>query len=91
MNELQYDPNNPLSDKELDELAEKDFELFLEYLDSKTEYLKTKTRPMNSHELKQVAALSAAIDGRKISDDEWEGIKKQGKLNEEENNKRWQK
>jgi len=86
-----YDPNNPLSDEELDELGKVDFEGFLEYLDSKTAHLKSKTRPMNSHELKQVAALSAAIDGRKISDKEWESIKEQGKINEEENNKRWQK
>ena len=27
---VKYDPENPLSDKELDELAEKDFEMFLE-------------------------------------------------------------
>lgn len=86
---MKYDPTKPdPSSEELDKLTED--ELF-EWLDTKTEYLKSKTRPMNSHELKQVAGLSAAIDGRKISDEEWEVIKKQGKLNEEENNKRWQK
>ena len=37
---IKYNPKNPLTDKELDELAEKDFDLFLEYLDSKTAYLK---------------------------------------------------
>ena len=88
---IKYDPNNPLSDEELDKIAEEDFDMFLEYLDSKTEYLKSKTRPMNTHELKQIASLSAAISGKPLSDKEWEGIKKQGKLNEEENNKRWQK
>lgn len=86
---MKYDPTRPDPSSEvLDKLTEE--ELF-EWLDTKAEYLKSKTRPMNSHELKQVAGLSAAIDGRKISDDEWEAIKKQGKLNEEENNKRWQK
>ena len=30
-----------------------DFDMFLEYLDSKTEYLKSKTRPLNSHEMKK--------------------------------------
>ena len=88
---MKYDHNNPLSDEELDKLGKEDFDGFLEYLDGKTAHLKSKTRPMNSHELKQVAALSAAIDGRKISDKEWESIKEQGKINEEENNKRWQK
>ena len=38
MNELVYDPNNPLSDEELDKIAEEDFDKFLEYLDSKTAY-----------------------------------------------------
>ena len=86
---MKYDPTRPYPSSEvLDKLTEE--ELF-EWLDTKAEYLKSKTRPMNSHELKQVVGLSAAIDGRKISDDEWEAIKKQGKLNEEENNKRWQK
>jgi hypothetical protein len=86
---MKYDPTRPDPSSEvLDKLTEE--ELF-EWLDTKAEYLKSKTRPMNSHELKQVVGLSAAIDGRKISDDEWEAIKKQGKLNEEENNKRWQK
>ena len=86
---MKYDPTKPdPSSDVLDKLTED--ELF-EWLDTKAEYLKSKTRPMNSHELKQVAGLSAAIDGKKISEDEWEAIKKQGKLNEEENNKRWQK
>jgi len=37
---VEYDPNNPLSDKELDELADKDFDMFLEYLDQKSEFLR---------------------------------------------------
>ena len=37
MSELIYDPNNPLSDEELDKIAEEDFDKFLEYLDSKTD------------------------------------------------------
>ena len=39
MSKLIYDPNNPLSDEELDKIAEEDFDKFLEYLDSKTAYL----------------------------------------------------
>ena len=38
-----YDPNNPISDEELDKI---------EYLDTD---LKTKVRPLNSHEMKKFA------------------------------------
>tara|TARA_R100000908_G_C3629253_1_gene70921 strand:- start:196 stop:471 length:276 start_codon:yes stop_codon:yes gene_type:complete len=77
-----YDPNNPLTDKELDEMAEHDFNWFLEYLDSKSEYLKTKSRPLNSHELKKISFLDAAARGDSITKEKWESIKKQGKENE---------
>ena len=42
---LKYDPDNPVTDEQLDKIEQYDFDMFLEYLDSKTEYLKTKTRP----------------------------------------------
>ena len=64
---LNYDPNNPLTDKQLDEIAAYDFDMFLKYLDSKTEYLKTKTRPLNTHELKKINYLDAASRGDTIS------------------------
>ena len=80
---LKYDPNNPLTDKELDEIAAYDFDKFLEYLDSKTEYLKTKTRPLNTHELKKINYLDAAGRGEEISQKRWEEIKKLGKQNEQ--------
>ena len=38
--------------------------MFLEYLDSKTEYLKTKVRPLNTHELKKINFLDAAVGVR---------------------------
>ena len=50
---MKYDPNNPISDEELDKMQKEDFDKFLEYLDSKTTYLKSKTRPLNSHEMKK--------------------------------------
>jgi len=84
-----YDPNNPLSDKELDDLAKVDFEGFLEYLDSKTAYLKSKTRPLNTYELKKFASMAAANEGRQISDKELEREKKIGKENEDKIKKRW--
>lgn len=88
---MKYDPNNPISDEELDKIAKEDFDKFLEYLDSKSEYLKTKTRPLNSHELKKMAMLDARIKGKEVSDEEWESIKEMGKQNEEEIKKRWHK
>ena len=44
---LKYDPENPLTDKQLDEIAAHDFDKFLEYLDSKTEYLKQFSKPLS--------------------------------------------
>lgn len=79
---MKYDPNNPLTDSQLDEIAGKNFDMFLEYLDSKSEYLRSKSRPMNSHELKQVAGLTAALQGRQLTDKEFERAKKLGKENE---------
>jgi len=84
-----YDPNNPLSDKELDDLAKVDFEGFLEYLDSKTAYLKSKTRPLNTYELKKFASRAAANEGIQIRDKELERAKKIGKENEDKIKKRW--
>ena len=78
---LKYDPNNPLTDKQLDEIAAYDFDKFLEYLDSKTEYL-------NTHELKKINFLDAASRGEEISDKRWDEIKKLGKENER---KTWDK
>tara|TARA_B100000902_G_scaffold369258_1_gene393292 strand:+ start:1326 stop:1592 length:267 start_codon:yes stop_codon:yes gene_type:complete len=88
---MKYDPNNPISDEELDKIAKEDFDKFLEYLDSKSAYLKTKTRPLNSHELKKMAMLDAKIKGKDVSNEEWESIKEMGKQNEEQIKKRWQK
>lgn len=36
---INYDPENELSEKEMDELAEKDFDAFLNYLDQKSAHL----------------------------------------------------
>ena len=67
---MKYDPNNPLSDKELDKIAEKDFDMFLEYLDSKTAYLKQFTKPLSSYHTKRFASLSLAQQGKQITDEE---------------------
>ena len=86
---MKYDPNKPDPSSEvLDKLTEE--ELF-EWLDTKAEYLKTKTRPLNSHEIKKMAFLDAAHSGKSITDEEWEVIKEIGKENEKKLNSRWQK
>lgn len=79
---MKYDPNNPLTDEQLEELSEKDFDLFLEYLDSQSEHLRKHTRPLNAHETKKMAALTAAFNGKQLSDEEFERAKEIGKENE---------
>ena len=37
---VKYDPENPLTDEQLDKLANEDFDAFLEYLDQKSEFLR---------------------------------------------------
>tara|TARA_B100001564_G_C20013715_1_gene391419 strand:- start:108 stop:377 length:270 start_codon:yes stop_codon:yes gene_type:complete len=77
-----YDPNNPLSDKELDKIAEEDFDKFLEYLDSKTAYLKQFTKPLSSYHTKRFASLDKATRGEKITDEELKRAEEIGKDNE---------
>ena len=77
-----YDPNNPLTDSQLDELAEKDFDKFLEYLDAKSEYLRQDIRPLNAYETKKMASLTAAFNGKQLTDEEFQRAKEIGKQNE---------
>jgi len=37
---VKYDPENELTEQELDSLAKEDFDMFLDYLDQKSEYLR---------------------------------------------------
>jgi hypothetical protein len=81
---VKYDPENPLSDEELDKLAEKDFEMFLEYLDSKTAYLKQFTKPLSSYHTKRFASRAAKSKGRELTDEELKSADEIGKKNEQE-------
>ena len=63
---VKFDPNNELSDKELDTLAEKDFDMFLDYLDQKSEYLKQFTKPLSSYHTKRFASIAAATQGKQL-------------------------
>ena len=81
---VKFDPNNELSDKELDTLAEKDFDMFLDYLDQKAEYLKEFTKPLSSYHTKRFASISAATQGKQLTDDE---LKKAGEIGKENERK----
>ena len=45
---VKFDPNNELSDEELNKLGEENFDDFLDYLDQKAEHLKQFTKPLSS-------------------------------------------
>ena len=79
---VKFDPQNELSDKELDALAEKDFDEFLDYLDQKSEYLKQFTKPLSSYHTKRFASITAATQGKQITDEELKSAEKIGKENE---------
>ena len=80
---MKYDFNNPLSGEELDKLAEKDFDLFLDYLDQKTEYLKQFSKPLSSYHTKNFASLSLKQQGKEITEEELKKADKIGKDNED--------
>ena len=80
---MKYDPNNPLSEEELDKLGEQDFDSFLEYLDGKTEYLKKFTNPLSSYHTKRFASLNAAFQGKTATDEELKIAENLGKQNEQ--------
>ena len=82
-----YDPTNPLSDAELHLIGEENFDKFLEYLDSKAEYLKGFTKPLGSYETKRFAAMDAQSRGEDITN---EVLKKASKIGKEGDDKRTQ-
>jgi hypothetical protein len=73
-----YDPKNELTDAELSKLDEKEF---FEYLDSKANHLKQFTRPLEGYHTKRFAGISAAIEGRELTNEELDVAKKIGKDN----------
>lgn len=70
---MKYDPNTPLSDKELDELGKKDFDSFLEYLDSMQEHKQKnfKKRVLDFKEKKRDVLRSTGITKIKTNRDQW--------------------
>lgn len=80
-----YDPNSELTDEQLSQLSEDDF---FKYLDTKAEYLKQFTRPLGEYHTKRYASMSAAHQGRTLTNDEFESVKKIGKEGDALNQKR---
>jgi len=80
---MKYDPSNELTQEELDKIAENNFDDFLEYLDSQSEYLKQFSKPLSSYHTKRYASLSAAEQGKQITDEEFKSAAKLGIENEE--------
>lgn len=78
-----FDPNNPLTDEELEQLGKDDFDAMLEYLDGQTAHLKKFTKPLSSYHTKRFASISAATQGKELSDDELKIADKIGKKNEQ--------
>ena len=80
---VEFDPNNELSDEELDRIAEEDFDVFLDYLDQKAAYLKQFTKPLSSYHTKRFASITAATQGKQLTDEELKKAGEIGKKNEQ--------
>jgi len=91
---MKYDYENPLNEAELEALGNENFDSFLAYLDSKTEYLKQFTKPLSSYHTKRFASLSSAQQGKSITEEELKKANDIGRKNELEaidkiKNKEW--
>ena len=85
---VKYDPNNPLSDEELDKLGKENFDEFLSYLYSKSEYLKSFTKPLGEYHTKRYAAATAAAQGMQLTSKELKVAKEIGKEGDIKNQQR---
>lgn len=77
IDKMKYDPNNPLTESEINSMD--DDTLFV-YLDSRAEYLKKYSRPLDTYHTKQFLAVS---NGGKITDEELKNAKKIGKVGDD--------
>lgn len=80
-----YDPENELTEDEMKQLSEDEF---FEYLDSQAEYLKQFTKPLGEYHTKRYASISAKVEGRELTDDEFYFAKKVGKEGDVETQQR---
>ena len=80
---VEFDPNNELSEEELSKLGEENFDDFLDYIDQKAEHLKQFSKPLSSYHTKRYASLTAAIQGKEITDEALKRAGELGKKNED--------
>ncbi len=80
---VEFDPNNQLTEKELELLGEENFDDFLDYIDQKAEHLKQFSKPLSSYHTKRFASISAATQGKEITKDELKKAGELGKKNED--------
>ena len=73
---MKYDPNNELSNEQLDKLSEDEF---FEYLDSKSEYVKQFSKSLGQYHTKRFAVINAKLEGRELTEDELKFAKDVGK------------
>lgn len=78
---IKYDPQNELTESQLDELGREDFDAFLDYLDQKANHLKQFTRPLGTYQTKHYAALTK---GEALTTEELKKAKEIGKEGDEE-------
>ena len=70
---MKYDPNNPLTDEQLDELGKKDFDGMLEYLDGMQEHKQKnfKKKVQEYKEKKRDSLRKTGIHKIKTNRDQW--------------------
>jgi hypothetical protein len=76
-----FNPDNELTQTQLDELAKENFDSFLQYLDEKAAYLKQFTKPLGQYHTKNFASLSK---GGELTDKELKRAKEIGKEGDDE-------
>ena len=75
---MKYNPENELTDEQVKELSEDEF---FEYIDTKAEYLKQFTRPLETYHTKRFVGITAAMEGRNVTNKELDSAKRIGKEN----------
>lgn len=70
---MKYDPNNPLTDEQVEQLGKDDFDGFLEYIDSMTEHREKnfKKKVLENKEKKRDTLRKTGITKIKTNRDQW--------------------
>lgn len=70
---MRYDPNNPLTDEQLDKLGKDDFDGFLEYIDTMQEHKQKnfKNKVQEYKEKKRDTLRKTGITKIKTNRDQW--------------------